>query len=65
VCVIVWVGIEVKLTVVGVGMGGVEPLERRKTISSIRDENLGASEKPDFISLKGTLIYMKHGMYVE
>jgi replication factor A1 len=41
--------------------GGVEGLEKRKLISCIRDEGLGANElKPDFVTIKGTIIYMKH-----
>lgn len=43
------------------GGSGPDPLERRKTISSIRDENMGsASDKGDFISFRGTVIYIKH-----
>lgn len=44
----------------GAGFGAIEPLEKRKVISSIRDENLGHGEKPDFISFKATIIYIKH-----
>ncbi|RYH21142.1 hypothetical protein EON65_21380 [archaeon] len=43
------------------GGGGVDTLDKRKVISCIRDENLGSQpDKPDIISIKGTIIYIKH-----
>lgn len=44
-----------------VGSAGVESMDKRKTIASIRDENMGISEKADFITIKATVIYIKHG----
>jgi hypothetical protein len=40
--------------------GGLDGFDKRKTISSIKDEMLGMSEKPDYITVKGTIIYIKH-----
>lgn len=42
------------------GAAGNESFDKRKTISAIRDENLGMQEKPDYIVLKGTVVYIKH-----
>ncbi|CAH1425278.1 unnamed protein product [Lactuca virosa] len=33
--------------------------ETRKTVSQIKDEGLGRSEKPDWVSIKATLIFIK------
>ena len=38
----------------------MDPLDRRRTISAIRDEGLGMGEKADFITVKGSVSYIKH-----
>jgi replication factor A1 len=38
----------------------METLEKRKSISSIKDEGLGRLDKPDYITVKGTVNYIKH-----
>jgi replication factor A1 len=40
--------------------GSVDPLEKRKAVSAIKEEGLGVSEKPDFITIKGSVNYIKH-----
>lgn len=41
--------------------GGLDSFDRRKLIASIRDEGLGLNtEKPDYITIKGTIVYIKH-----
>lgn len=41
--------------------GGLDSFDKRKTISAIRDEGLGLNqEKPDYVTLKGTVVYIKH-----
>ena len=39
---------------------GAEPLEKRKLLSSIREDGLGMGEKGDYISFKATINYIKH-----
>lgn len=50
------------LSVTGGGgtAGGFDSFEKRKLIASIKDEGLGTQEKPDYITVKGTVIYIKH-----
>ncbi|KAK9144163.1 hypothetical protein Sjap_004066 [Stephania japonica] len=38
---------------------GTGRTEVRKTVSQIKDERLGTSEKPDWISIKGTISFLK------
>ena len=38
----------------------MDPLEKRKNISHIREENLGHAEKGDYLSFKGTISYISH-----
>lgn len=40
--------------------GGLDSFEQRKNIAAIKDEQLGFRDKPDFITLKGTVVYIKH-----
>lgn len=40
-------------------MPGLSKNEIRKTISHIKDEGLGRSDKPDWITLKGTITFIK------
>lgn len=42
------------------GGGASDSIEKRRTISCIKDEALGMGEKADFISLKGTISFIKH-----
>jgi replication factor A1 len=42
------------------GGGGGDSFEKRKTISAIRDENLGMDDKPDYVGLKASVSYIKH-----
>jgi replication factor A1 len=42
------------------GVGGGDAFEKRKHISSIMEEGLGRAEKPDYITVKGTVTYLKH-----
>eukprot|EP01001_Neometanema_parovale_P004378 NODE_1614_length_1662_cov_37.966862_g1535_i0.p1 GENE.NODE_1614_length_1662_cov_37.966862_g1535_i0~~NODE_1614_length_1662_cov_37.966862_g1535_i0.p1 ORF type:complete len:437 (+),score=111.47 NODE_1614_length_1662_cov_37.966862_g1535_i0:75-1385(+) len=41
------------------GGGGGGGHDQRKTFSSIKEENLGLSEKPDFLTVRATLTYIK------
>lgn len=36
-----------------------EPLSRRKTIAQVESEGLGAGEKPDYFSVKASILYVK------
>lgn len=40
--------------------GGADSFEKRKAISSIRDENMGMNDKPDYVGLKSSVSYIKH-----
>jgi replication factor A1 len=42
------------------GGGSQDSMERRKTINMIKDDNMGFGEKPDFVSLKGSISFIKH-----
>lgn len=42
------------------GGGASDGMDKRKFIHSIKDEGLGFNEKPDFISIKGTVSFIKH-----
>jgi replication factor A1 len=42
------------------GAGGNESFDKRKTMASIKDEAMGLGEKPDYIVLKGSVVYIKH-----
>lgn len=42
------------------GGGGNESFDKRKTIASIKDEGLGMAEKPDYVVVKGSVVYIKH-----
>ncbi len=42
------------------GPGSVARLEDRVAVAYIKDEGLGAGEKPDYVSLKGLVNYIKH-----
>lgn len=44
----------------GGGGGGPTPLDQRVTLASIKDDGLGMKEKPDYISIKGTVTYIRH-----
>jgi replication factor A1 len=35
-------------------------LDQRNTVASIRDDGLGMSEKPDYVTLKGSVTYIRH-----
>src|SRR5690349_18987824 len=48
------------LSLSGGSGGGGDSLPNRKTISSIKDEGLGFQEKPDYISVKATVSFIKH-----
>jgi len=48
------------MTTAGNRSGGAAPLDQRVTITSIKDDQLGLKEKPDFISFKGTVNYIRH-----
>lgn len=37
-----------------------EPIDKRIPISRIKEDNLGSSEKPDWVVMKGTVNYIKH-----
>jgi len=41
------------------GIQGMEPLEKRKLASSIKDQGLGLGEKPDYICMKATVTFIK------
>lgn len=43
----------------GVG-GGHVVFDQRNTVASIRDDALGMSEKPDYVTLKGAVTYIRH-----
>ena len=40
--------------------GAQEPLDRRKVIADIKEQALGMGEKPDYVTVKGCLTYIKH-----
>lgn len=42
------------------GVGGMDPFERRKPISAIKDEGLGMSDKRDYLTVRGSINYIKH-----
>lgn len=44
----------------GSSAGVMDTIEKRKTIASIKDEGMGLGEKPDYCTLKGTVVYIKH-----
>jgi replication factor A1 len=44
----------------GGGAGGPITLDQRIAISTIKDEGLGMKEKPDYVSVKGTVTYIRH-----
>jgi len=43
----------------GGGARGADPFEQRKTVSSIKEEQLGYNEKPDWLSFKATITFLK------
>lgn len=47
------------LSASGLERGGVEPLDKHKTISSIKTEALGQKEKPDYATFKATVNLIK------
>eukprot|EP01036_Dinobryon_divergens_P023274 gene23274-31602_t len=48
------------MTTTGAVGGAVDALEKRKSISAIKEEGLGMNDKPDFITVKGSVNYIKH-----
>lgn len=44
----------------GGGNGGSVAFDQRNTLASIKDDALGMSEKPDYITLKGAVTYVRH-----
>jgi len=49
------------------GGGNFDTIEKRKCISAIRDEGMGLGEKPDYITIKASVNYIKHdtdGFYI-
>lgn len=42
------------------GGGAAETLEKRKGVAAIREDGLGLGEKPDYISLKASVTYIRH-----
>ncbi len=44
----------------GGGGAGQDALEKRRSIQSIKDDGLGMGEKPDYVSIKGSVSYIKH-----
>jgi len=47
------------LSSAGGGARGADPFEQRKTVSSIKEEQLGYNEKPDWLSFKATITFIK------
>mmetsp|Transcript_2506 Transcript_2506/g.3924 ORF Transcript_2506/g.3924 Transcript_2506/m.3924 type:complete len:629 (+) Transcript_2506:129-2015(+) len=47
------------LSSAGGGARGADPFEQRKTVSSIKEEQLGYNEKPDWLSFKATITFLK------
>jgi len=43
----------------GGGNRGPDPFDMRKTVNSIKSEQLGYNEKPDYISFKATITFLK------
>lgn len=43
----------------GGGARGPDPFDQRKTVSSIKDEQLGYNEKPDWLTFKATISFLK------
>lgn len=55
--------ISASLSTPGGGMSGSglnDPIESRRVISSIKEEMLGSGEKPDYVTVKGSVSYIKH-----
>lgn len=44
----------------GGGGGASDTFENRKAIAAIKDEQLGMNEKPDYVSVKASVSYIKH-----
>ena len=40
--------------------GSFDPLEKRKTMTNIKDEGMGRGEKPDWFTVKGYIAFLKH-----
>ena len=38
----------------------MDALEKRKSIAAIKEESMGMNDKPDFITVKGSVSYIKH-----
>lgn len=47
------------LSSAGGGARGADPFEQRKAVSSIKEEQLGYNEKPDWLSFKATITFLK------
>mmetsp|Transcript_12965 Transcript_12965/g.20013 ORF Transcript_12965/g.20013 Transcript_12965/m.20013 type:complete len:634 (-) Transcript_12965:1237-3138(-) len=47
------------LSSAGGGARGADPFEQRKSVSSIKEEQLGYNEKPDWLSFKATITFLK------
>ena len=47
------------LSSAGGGARGPDPFEQRKTVSSIKEEQLGHNDKPDWLSFKATITFLK------
>jgi replication factor A1 len=47
------------LSSAGGGARGADPFEQRKTVASIKEEQLGYNEKPDWLSFKATITFLK------
>jgi len=55
------------LSTSGTGAGSADLIEKRKWVSAIRDESMGMGEKPDYITIKASVNYIKHdtdGFYI-
>lgn len=40
--------------------GGVASLDQRVSVSSIKDSGLGMGEKADFVTIKGSITFIRH-----
>ena len=50
------------ISVDGGGLGGVsrESFDKRETVASVAEKNLGFGEKPDYVNVKATVMAVKH-----
>jgi replication factor A1 len=46
--------------ITGSTFGGIAPMDQRLAISAIKDRGLGMGDKPDYVTVKGCVTYIRH-----